>query len=182
MSLSFHVQYVHKSCWFYLQNGSRIQPLLLTLWSKPLSTHLDYHNGLPTSLPTSALAHFRLFSPQPPEGAHQMKIRRYTLLFRTCQRFLHHVPLEAKIFTMPFTIFQSSPVTPLSSGHYSETTPASFLAQNWQVDSSREIFTICPSLCLENTFPRHLHNSVPQPLQVFTQTMIFSTGQSLATL
>lgn len=181
MSVSFHVQYVHKSCWFYLQNGSRIQPLLLTLWSKPLSIHLDYHNGLPLQailpLPTSGYSHY----------SHQRepikwKIRRYTLLFRTCQRFLHHVPLEAKIFTLPFTIFQSSPVTPLSSGHYSETTSASFLAQNWQADSCREIFTICPSLCLENTFPRHLHNSVPQPLQVSTQTMIFSTGQSLATL
>lgn len=106
-----------------------------------------------------------------------MKIRRYiSSLFRTCQLFLHQVPLEAKIFTRPFTIFQASPVTPLSLGHYSETTPASFLAPNWQAGSCREIFTICPSL------PSHLHNSAPQPLQVFTQNMIFSTGQSLATL
>lgn len=146
MSLSSHVQYVHKSCWLYLQNRSRIQPLLLTLWSKPLSTHLDYYNGLPTSLllplPTSGYSHH----------SHQREPIKWkledTLFGSACQRFLHQVPLEPKIFTRPFTVFQASPVTPLSLGHYSETTPASFLAPNWQADSCREIFTICPSLCL----------------------------------
>lgn len=40
--LTSHVEFHSKSCWHYLQNTSRIQPLLLLLRPKPLSVHLDY--------------------------------------------------------------------------------------------------------------------------------------------
>lgn len=174
MSLSSHVQYVHKSCWLYLQNRSRIQPLLLTLWSKPLSTHLDYYNGLPTSLllplPTSGYSHH----------SHQREPIKWKLE-DTLRFSLSKVPpsgasgtqnLYKALHRLPGLTCDSSFPRPLLWDNTS-LLPSPKLAGGFL---QGDFYNLSFSL------PSHLHNSAPQPLQVSTQNMIFSTGQSLATL
>lgn len=50
-----HIQPINKSCWLHLQHTARIQPLLITTFTTPNSSHtflhLDGCNGLLTGLP-----------------------------------------------------------------------------------------------------------------------------------